>query len=223
MALDAACPSCSAPLSGSGDSWECPLHGVTVPLWRVAEPGYDAFAAYLMRSRPLPTWLPWPVPPGWQVTDFGCIAPEGGRPEAAFVTCSGPSVVDGVVEVTVLTEEPGVGLGARVASVVHTDPAREAVEGAPALRLRVDTSTVPVWTVPTADEPHLGALLPEQGTLPLLDRTVLVGEAEGRWLWVVVRPASAALLLLGGLHLQDVSALGPALLELPFGALPRAW
>jgi hypothetical protein len=199
------------------------LHGTTVPLWRVTEPGYEPFAEHLVRSKPLPTWLPWPIPPGWQVTDFGCVVSEGERPQAAFATASGPSVVDGIVEVTVLTEEPGVGLGARCASVLHTDPGREAVEGAPALRLRVDGATVPVWAVPTADEPRLAAPVPEQGSQPLLDRTVLVGESEGRWLWVVVRPAAAALLLLRGLHLQDVSELGPALLELPFGALPRAW
>lgn len=237
MRLDAACPQCSAPLAGSGSSWACPLHAATPPLWRVVEPGYDAFAEHLLLSRPLPTWLPWPLPPAWQVTDFGCVAAEGLSPQAAFVTCSGPSPDDGVVEVTVLTEEPGVGLGARCAQVTHTDPGREAVDGAPPVWLRVDGATVPMWTVPmwtvptatvpTRREPDLPTVEPDPLVLgmdqPLLDRTVLVGEAEGRWLWVVLRPASAALLLQPRLHLHDVSALGPELLELPFGAQPRAW
>ena len=38
-----------------------------------------------------------------------------------------------------------------------------------------------------------------------LDRAVLVGEAEGRWLWLVLRPASALLLLRDDWILRDVS------------------
>ncbi len=188
------------------------MHGETVPLWRAVEPEYDGFAEYLVLSRSLPTWLPWPLPPGWQVTDFGCVGHEGAEPRAAFVSCSGPTELDGVVEVTVVAEEPGVGLGARIAGVTHTDPGRE-IGSSSALpaRLRLDAASVPVWAVDTDDADEV------------LDRSVLAGESMGRWLWLVLRPASAALLLhdMGAFH--DVSDLGPELVTLPFGSVPRAW
>ena len=57
----------------------------------------------------------------------------------------------------------------------------------------------------------------------MLDRAVLAGESMGRWLWLVLRPASAALLLLDLGALQDVAELGPELVALPFGSVPRAW
>ena len=211
MRLDAGCPRCASLVSATSDRWTCPVHGDTVPLWRAVEPEYDAFAEYLVLSRGLPTWLPWPLPPGWQVTDFGCVGQESAEPRAAFVTCTGPSDLDGVVEVTVVTEEPGVGLGSRVAGVTHTDPGKAVGSSAPPVRLRLDVGSVPAWAVDTSDAEGV------------LDRSVFAGESMGRWLWMVLRPASAALLLqdMGALH--DVSDLGPELVTLPFGTSPRAW
>jgi len=211
MRLDAGCPRCASLVSSSGGTWTCPVHGETVPLWRAVEPSYDGFAEYLVLSRGLPTWLPWSLPPGWQVTDFGCVGLEGHEPRAAFVACSGPSELDGVVEVTVVTEEPGVGLGSRIAGATHTDPGREVGSSAAPVRLRLEAASVPVWAVDTGDAEEV------------LDRSVFAGEAQGRWLWLVLRPASAALLLqdMGALH--DVSDLGPELVMLPFGTVPRAW
>jgi hypothetical protein len=214
MRLEAGCPRCPSPVSAEEDRWACPVHGRTVPLWRAVVPEYDAFAEYLVLSRGLPTWLPWPLPPGWQVIDFGCVGEEGGEPRAAFVSCSGPTELDGIVEVTVVTEEPGGGLGARIAGVAHTDPGREISSSAPGARVRLDAAAVPVWAVDTSDDPTRD---------DVLDRSVLAGESMGRWLWLVLRPASAALFLndLGALH--DVTDLGPELVTLPFGSVPRAW
>jgi hypothetical protein len=219
MVLVAACPRCPAEITSSGDAWTCPLHGPTAPLWRSVRSEYHDLVSHLDLSRPLPTWLPWPVPPGWHITDFGCVAAPGEGATAVYTTCSGPSEPDGVVEVTVVTEEPGVGLGARVAQVTHTDPGREAVDGAPSARVRVDEAAVPLWAVPTTVTELAGPAAESS----LLDRSVLVGEAGGRWLWLVLRPAPAALLLHPKWLLHDVSALGPALVDLPFGASPRAW
>ena len=211
MRLAPGCPRCRDAVTGAETSWRCATHGSTMPLWRVDQPEYDAFAEYLVLSRPLPTWLPWPLPPGWQVSDFGCVGLEGCAPRAAFITCTGTSELDGVVELTVVTEEPGVGLGARVGGVDQTDPGREVGEGPPAARVRVDGAGVPVWAVSTSDGPET------------LDRAVLAGEAHGRWLWLVLRPASAALLLpsVGALH--DISGLGPELVTLPFVSVPPSW
>ena len=211
MKLEPECPRCPAAVSGAGTSWSCPTHEAIVPLWRATDPDYDAFAEYLVLSRPLPAWLPWPLPDGWHVTDFGCVGLEGTTPLAAYVSCSGPSELDGAVELTVVTEEPGVGLAARCGGVRHTDPGVEAGQGLPPTRIRVDGASVPMWVVSTDDGP---------GTL---DRTVLAGEALGRWLWLVLRPGSAALLLNEMGALQDVSELGPQLLTLPFGRVPRSW
>jgi hypothetical protein len=210
MRLDPGCPRCADEVTGSEASWRCATHGSTVPLWRVREPDYDAFAEYLVRARPLPSWLPWPLPPGWSVSDFGCVGVEGRGPRAAFVGCTGTSELDGVVELTVVTEEPGVGLGARVAAVDHTDPGRDVGEGPPLTRIRVDGASVPMWLVSTDGK-------------DALDRSVLAGEAHGRWLWLILRPASAALMLphIGALH--DLSDLGPQLVSLPFLPLPRSW
>ena len=48
-------------------------------------------------------------------------------------------------------------------------------------------------------------------------------EAAGRWLWIVLRPASALLLLRQDWNLRDVSHVGPQLVELPFGEHRPAW
>jgi hypothetical protein len=111
-----------------------------------------------------------------------------------------------VVELTVVTEEPGVGLGARIGGVDQTDPGREVGGGPPAAKVRV-----------------VGVGVSTSAGKEALDRSVLAGEALGRWLWLVLRPASAALLLpdLGQLH--DVSELGPELVALPFVSVPRSW
>jgi hypothetical protein len=70
---------------------------------------------------------------------------------------------------------------------------------------------VPLWAVSTS-------------TSDLeLDRAVFAGEAAGRWLWVVLRPASAMLLLHDEWILRDVSGIGPPLVELTFGGPQPAW
>ena len=211
MRLQPGCPRCPGPVTGTGTSWSCATHGGIDPLWCAVNPDYDEFAEHLVRSRPLPTWFPWPLPAGWQVTDFGSVGSGDRTPRAAFTTCSGPSDLDGMVEVTVVTEEPGVGLGARCGGVPHTDPGHEIGEGPPPARIRVETATVPMWLVPTSDVD------------PTLDRAVLAGEAGGRWLWLVLRPASAALLLPHMGPLDDVSRLGPSLMTMPFGKGYRGW
>lgn len=195
-----------------------------VPLWRSARSEYDDLVDHLGLARSLPTWLPWPVPPGWHLTDFGCVAVPGSAARAVFTTCTGPSDPDGVVEVTVVSEEPGVELGARIAAVTPTDSGREAVEGPSAARIRVEDAAVALWTVPTVrTDPAVAEVPPPSSADTVLDRSVLVGEAEGRWLWLVLRPASAALLLHAKWLLHDVSGLGPSLVDLPFGDAPRSW
>jgi hypothetical protein len=194
-----------------GGSWFCADHGRITPLWRPAHADYETFAEYLLNARAMPTFLPWPLTPGWHVTDFGCVAEPGGDGRASFITVSGPSELDGVVELTVVTEEPGVGLGSRCAGLARSDPGAEIGDGPPHAKVRINGHPIPLWSVLTSD------------TDTTFDRSVFAGEAHGRWLWCVLRPASAALLLKDEWIVMNIADLGPELIDLPFGGSPPAW
>lgn len=209
MSLAAGCPRCPTPPARTGDGepgWSCPEHGEITPLWRPEEASYDGFVDHLGLADGFPTYLPWPLGPGWRVTDFGVI--EG----AASLTCvSGTSDLDGPVDVLVIAEEAGVGLGARCAGTVHDDPGSEIGDGPPAAKVRVEQQSVPLWPISTS------------GTAGEWDRSVVVGEAGGRWLWLVLRPASAMLLLRDEWILRNVATMGPSLLDVPFGGPKPPW
>jgi hypothetical protein len=190
--------------------WHCLDHGPITPLWRPGIASYEDFAEHLERCDAVPTLVPWPLSPGWSITDVGCVARPGHPANASLVSVAGASDQDGVVEVTVVSEEPGVGLGARCAGTDHTDPGPE-LEGPPHAKVRVEGTSVPVWSVTTSHSDLS------------FDRSVFAGEALGRWLWLVIRPASAALLLRNGWVLEDMSQLGPELIEVPFGGSPPPW
>src|SRR6478736_6373076 len=177
MSLLAGCPRCAAPVARlDSGGWSCPEHGPTEPLLRPPYATYDAFAAHLVGSAGFPTYLPWPMSPGWSVTDFAAVGDEPGRTRATLTCSSGTSELDGPVDVVVVAEEVG-----------------------------VESQDVALWPVSTS---ALGGEL---------DRSVVVGEAQGRWLWIVLRPASAVLLLRDDWMLRDVSSLGAPLLEVSYG------
>lgn len=178
-------------------------------LWRAADASYDSFGEHLRRADGFPTYLPWPLASGWQVTDFGVVLDDPG-PVATVTSVTGVSPVDGPVEVTIVSEEAGTGLGSRCAGTVHSDPGAEIGNAAASLRIRVDGQQVPLWSLS----------MPESDTL---DRAVAAGEAHGRWLWLVVSPASALLLLREDWSVADVSGMGAPLLELPFGGPLTSW
>lgn len=239
------CPRCVVPIaSDGGDGWSCPEHGEVDPLWRPSEASYDGFTAHLARAGTFPTYLPWPLGPGWSVADFAVVA--GARPRATMTWVSGSTTLDGPVDVIVVSEEIGTGLGARLAgldlgtaggpattlpvdsplaSPTDLPPRSESdallgsdggagetiAAGPPEVKVRVEARTVGLWPVSTSR------------TAGEWDRSVLAGEAEGRWLWLVLRPASAILLLRDEWILRDVSLTGPHLVTLPFGGPPPSW
>ncbi len=212
MPQDPGCPRCAAPVARTGPDggWACPEHGEVPPLWRADEARYERLAEHLRGTVGFPTYLPWPLSPGWAVTDLA----SAGVPSltrATLTGCTGTSPVDGPVDLLVVTEEPGTGLGSRVAGTRHVDPGAEVGHGPSTVSVRVGSQTVRLWPVSTQDA---------SGEW---DRSVLVGEAQGRWLWLVLRPASAALLLRRGWILRDVSAVGPPLLEVPFAGPRPPW
>jgi hypothetical protein len=205
MSLVTGCVRCSAPVV------PCPDHGGRAALWRPEEASYDAFAEHLATAQMFPTYLPWPISPGWTVTDFATVA-DGVRDARATLTCtSGTSELDGPVDVIVVAEEAGIGLGARCAGTRYDDPGTDIGDRPPAARVRIDRQWVNLWDISTSSD---------DGEF---DRSVLAGEAAGRWLWVVLRPASALLLLHDDLILRDVSRDGPGLVELPFGGPRPGW
>lgn len=190
--------------------WSCPTHGTVHPLWRPEQADYAAFAELVGRAADLPTYLPWPMSPGWSISDFGCV--EGsGRAYATVTTTVGTSDLDGPVEVTVIAEDPGVGLGARCAGTAYDDPGEQIGQGPHAINVRADGRSVRMWAVDPADDDDLFA------------KAVFAGEADGRWLWLVIRPASAALLLRDEWLLADVTGFGPEALEMPFGGARPQW
>lgn len=211
------CPRCPVPIAEAEDGeWSCPEHGLVFPLRRPSSVSYDAFGIHLRAAEGFPTYLPWPLGPGWSVSDFAAVtAPSGAR---ATLTCvSGTSQLDGAVEVMVISEEPGTGFGARVAGLVggdggeRLDPGQEVGEGPPPVRVRVGPRPVGMWPVSVSGSPGEW------------DRSVLAGEADGRWLWLVLRPASAFLLLRDDWILRDVASSGPELIALPFGGRAPQW
>ena len=213
MSLVAGCPRCRAAEPLADGTPRCPVHGVVSrTLWRPeddAEISYDVFVDHLGTAGTFPTYLPWPMSPGWSVTDFAVAADE--RTWATATCVSGPSELDGPVDVFVVAEEPGTGLGARCAGIDSSDPGREVGDGQPTARVRIGSQSVSLWAVSTASSDDR------------FDRSVFAGEANGRWLWLVLRPASAMLLLRDDWILRDVSRLGPPLVELPFGGPAPAW
>lgn len=211
MPLTAWCPRCRAELERGAGGEECPVHGALPPLWLPGESTYDEFAEHLRVAGHFPTYLPWPMGPGWAVTEFGVVADASARPAATLTCCSGTTELDGPVDVFVVTEEAGVGLGARCAGLLHDDPGSEVGEGRAPVRVRIDSKTIPLWAVSTSRSDRE------------FDRSVFAGEALGRWLWIVLRPASAMLLLRDDWILRDVSGMGPPLLEMPFGGPRPTW
>lgn len=212
------CPRCPTPVAGGPDGWSCPEHGDVMPLWRARQASYDAFAGHLLRAAGFPSYLPWPLGPGWSVSDFAAVAHgDDGRARATMTCVSGTSQLDGPVDVMVISEEPGTGFGARLAGLVardgmeRLDPGHEIGEGTAPVRVRVEQYPVGLWPVSVSSSPGEW------------DRSVLAGEAGGRWLWLVLRPASAILLLRDDWILRDVSASGPQLVALPFGGPMPSW
>ncbi|MBF4161900.1 hypothetical protein ISG29_09365 [Nocardioides sp. CBS4Y-1] len=179
-------------------------------MWRPDDCDYEAFSAHLQLTDGFPTYLPWPLSPGWAVTDVSSVGAPG-EPMATMTCTSGTSALDGPVDVLVVSEEPGAGLGARCAGVPHLDAGERLSEGQPLVKVRLERQQVSLWSVSTS------------GADGEWDRSVVAGEAGGRWLWIVVRPASAVLLLRDDWILRDISTLGAALLEVDFGGPRPPW
>ncbi len=198
------CPRCAGPVRAPGlwsSQWRCEAHGEVEPLHPPPHPGRRTLAALLEHAR-VPVWLPDPLPDRWLVTGFRHAGGERAGGAAVVLAASGPCPAGGPADLLVVAEEPGVGLGARYAGIPGPDPCPPP-EGPAAARIHTDGHPTALWSCPGAPP----------------DRAVLVGEAKGLWLWLILFPLAASLLVEDHLVLRDAREwVG----EVPFGALtPR--
>jgi len=164
--------------------WICPLHGSVHPF--SLAPRACVQALDQVRSiAAVPLWLPVPMPTGWLVSGVGHAGDERTGARATLLACSGPAPLGGPADLVLVAEDPGVGLGARFAGLPGPDPGPEVTETVPHARVEAAGHPTPLWSLP-AD-----------------DRAGFVGAAKGLWLWAVLWPADAGLLLLEDLVLHD--------------------
>jgi hypothetical protein len=172
-----------------------PLHPPTRPATETLE--------YVVRHARVPVWLPWPLPQGWVVTGCAMVGDERSGGVATAVACTGPSPCGGVGDLVIVAEDPGVGLGAHYAGLDGPDPGPALDGGPPHAKIEAAGHPTALWCLPSERA------------------AVFVGEAKGRWLWALLWPASAGVLLVEDIVLRDLRD-ADALPDVPFGALsPR--
>lgn len=194
------CPRCGSELAPPGlwrSDWSCPEHGGVLPLAPPVPSGAEAIVAALPASG-VPVWAPWPLPPGWLITGLQLAGDDRSGAGAAVLASSGPAPFGGAADLLLVSEEPGVGLGARLAGVPGPDPGDRIVQAPVSARVAVDGHEVALWEVSGA-----------------ADRSAYVGEADGRWIWAISWPETAGLLMHDHLELVDLRGTG---FDLPVGA-----
>lgn len=76
-----------------------------------------------------PLWCPWPLPPGWTLTGVAYAGDDRTGVRATAVACAGPAPLGGgPADLVFVAEEPGVGLGTRLAGLTGPDPGPELVD-----------------------------------------------------------------------------------------------
>ncbi len=133
------------------------------------------------------------------MTGFAAAGDERSGYRGCVVALTGPNPAGGPGEMLLISEEPGVGLGARFAGLTGPDPGREFAAGPPDASVEFDHHDFPLW--------HVEAPA----------RAAFVGEILASWLWLVLWPDTAGMLLMEPLALRDLRDPGQDL-DLPYGA-----
>jgi uncharacterized protein DUF6758 len=200
--LPPACPRCSRPVQGPtawSSAWRCDWHGEVHPLlpaFNSSREGLDG----LLRIAGVPVWLPWPLPAGWLVAGFAGAGDERTGARACAVAVCGPNpLMGGPADMLVVAEEPGVGLGAALAGLDSVDPGADFACSPSVATVSFGNHEFPLWQVESPD------------------RAVFAGEIKGHWLWLVLWPDTAGVLLLEPIELRDLRDPGQDM-DLPFGA-----
>lgn len=177
-------------------AWECERHGAVHPLRVIARPTPDVLGR-AADAAAVPFWVPSPLLPGWTLSGLATAGDERTGARATVVALAGPSPLGGPADLLLVAEEPAVGLGARVAGT-DVEPG-SCIEGAPEAKVEAAGHPTALWRCPSAD-----------------DRVAFVGEAAGVWLWAVLWPPAAELVLMEDVVLHDLRARRSA--DLPLGA-----
>ncbi len=178
--------------------WVCSRHGAVTPYSAPGRPGADALRQVSGRAG-VPVWAPLPLLPAWTFTGVATAGDERSGARATATAFGGPCPLGGPADLVLVAEEPGVGLGGRIAGTGALDPGT--CSGAPEAKLLAAGHPTPLWRCPSAP-----------------DRVAFAGEALGVWLWAVLWPPASELLLLEHVELHDLRAEEHAHLDLPTGA-----
>jgi hypothetical protein len=196
------CPRCDCVVREPSvwtSAYHCEQHGQVHPLRSALSPSHEGLEGVL-RGAEVPVWVPWPLPQGWLVTGFAVAGDERTGTRGCSVALSGPNPVgEGPAEMMLISEEPGVGLGARFAGLGGPDPGAKFTSGQPACVVQFANHEFPMWNVETKG------------------RAAFAGEVSGNWLWLVLWPDTAGMLMVEPLPLRDLRDPGQDL-DLPFGA-----
>lgn len=200
------CPRCGVEVRAPGlwsSAWECPRHGSVAPYTVLTHTGPDAMDHVVQRAK-VPVWLAGGLPGGWVCSGFAYAGDDRSGARATVTAMSGPSPLGGPAELMLIAEEPGVGLGSRHAGLAETDPGDGFGRGTADAKVIAAAHPTAMWSVPVAP-----------------DRAGFLGEAKGLWLWALVWPATAGVLMYDGLQLSDLRDLTAAR-EVGFGSIsPR--
>ena len=162
--------------------WVCADHGKVQP-WYV---GTADVIPKVAATAQVPIWSPQLLISGWTVGGVGWCGDERTGATATVLAVSGPSPLGGPADMLLISEEPGVGLGAALAGIPGLDPG-SCAEGAPDAKILAANHPTPLWRCSSAE-----------------DRVAVVGEAHGVWLWAVLWPPAAELVLLEHVELHDL-------------------
>ena len=199
MTVAPRCPRCSADLRAPGlmsSDWSCSTHGVVLPFTPLSLEALPQLAQHAH----VPLWSPLPLLPGWTLTGLGSAGDERSGVRATVLALSGPSPLGGPADLLLVAEEPGVGLGSRLAGLSEVDPG-DCVQGTPDAKVLATGHPTALWRCGSAQ-----------------DRVAFVGEAAGVWLWAVLWPPEAELVLLEQVELHDLRHAAHEGLTLPHGA-----
>jgi len=199
--IPATCPRCGAAVRPPGlmsSTWDCDRHGPVAPLHTYHRLSPELLVQSSAKAR-VPVWVPLPLLPGWTVSGLALAGDERTGAVAAAVALSGPSPLGGPADLVLVAEEPGTGLGARLAGLDTLDPGE--VRGAPDAKVEAAGHDTPLWRSDSAE-----------------DRVAFVGEASGVWLWSVLWPPAAELVLVEQVVLHDLRHQAHARLDVPMGA-----
>ena len=196
------CPRCLGPLrppDEGSSQWRCGQHGYVLP-WHQATAAPDEALSQLAEAASVPVWVASPMPVHWYVGGVGWAGDDWAGAKAVALATAGPSPLGGPADMVLAAETPGGGLGARLAGIHGTDPER-LLDTRPEAKVEAAGHPTPMWPVRTPS-----------------DRAAFLGEAGGVWLWLVLWPANAAVLLLEQLVLEDLRELPALRSRLAFGA-----